>query len=542
MDQMRTYLPWSPEELEMLLLDLVRQGFEGSKVDFKKEMPVSNAAQKADFLKDTLAFVNTRDEHYHDYGFLIYGVEGGEIVGVPPSHPSGETFQTHLENLIRQYISPFVPISVMSFDHEGKNWGVVMTPPSNNRPHLIFKDYVVAHGQGDPNKSLARGQWFVRRGSTTDVAGPEDYARILRETIVGTIGPLEDSLKSLRVFYESLDSKVDSLLSRQQVSTPRIPTQTLDDDLRQNGEFGETVKLDLPSRFQQKLRGPDDPLLTDLLGEASELQAWLEAGDSDLPWNFGQGTPQPEELQAIITLVEGKTETLLKSLAVILANDDKSRFDNTVLMVVKLLAKEGGAPPHTAYNRNLDYLRKYPLTLVMYTLFVFGVHYNRSKLLKKVLVVPYRQRYERSPETIIQGIWSVHRAGDMFNQALQSRQCDPVKSRLFNYFKLNLLPLIPYEEEEKVFFEGEFILALAALDRPTSEYPWPGLYVYFRSATTYLTEFLQKPPDWFGSFYNTPVEELFQRFDDNARRVVSANCFGEGFVSGALAAYQNHDS
>jgi hypothetical protein len=534
---MKTFLPWSPSEFQQLVHTLVTQGFEGSKVDFKLMMPVKTSEQKADFLKDVLAFVNTQDDHYRDYGFIIFGVENKEIKGVPEDHPAGESFQTKLENLIREYLSPFVPINVVMFEptvENGPPWGVIIIPPSNNLPHLVFKEFTVTNG--NPNKSLARGQWFVRRGSTTDVAVSEDYAKILRQVVEATITPLADQLKSLQALHNALDERTDRLAIMGRAKVVDNQEEILVNSADHQAD------IDLPKRFAHRLRGPDDPLLNELLAEVHGLRSWLEMRESEIPWNLGQ--EQENVYQDIIKLVEDKTDTVLKSIANILIHDKNGRFDEMVINSLSVLATEISIPPGISYTRWSQGLRYYPLLLLSYTIFILGVRFNRENLLRAVLKVSFKRQYRRKSEPLTVGLRYVHDAHGLFNVVLGQNMCDAVKTKAKQYFDQFLIELLPFEDANKLFYVGEFVFSLTSVETSNSPFilVWPGLYLYISDARYHIGEFLYGPPEWFKELYGKPIEDVLSFFDDNAKSGVARACFAEGFSGGALRLFKRESS
>src|ERR1700722_10349064 len=124
---MQTILPWENKELEALLQGLIAHGTEAAKIDFKAEIESATADQKAELLKDITAMANTYDENYADHGFLIFGVKGKTIAGITQTEADTDKLQSHIEQILKAYISPMPQIYVIGFTTaKGEQWGVIV--------------------------------------------------------------------------------------------------------------------------------------------------------------------------------------------------------------------------------------------------------------------------------------------------------------------------------------------------------------------------------------------------------------------------------
>lgn len=140
------------------LEELLRMG-EGEKLDYKQDFLLDTETRKKEFVKDITAIANSKGGR----GYIIFGVtdKTREAVGVSDKHPSEETvFQ-----VISTRCDPPVPIRYEEVFYEGKKLIVVTIFKSGQRPHQI----------------LQTGTFYIRRGSTTDIARRYEIASMLQD-------------------------------------------------------------------------------------------------------------------------------------------------------------------------------------------------------------------------------------------------------------------------------------------------------------------------------------------------------------------------
>jgi hypothetical protein len=155
--------PLSPEFLETLL-----NMHESDILDFKREQyPFERASknEKGELIKDILAFANawkTTDAH------ILIGVK--EVAGCRAcvlgvtQHIDDAKFQ-QLVNLKTNVPIKFAYIAV---EIDEKQVGVLRIEKVQRRPVFLKEDF----------GKLKKGDVYLRRGSSTDVAGPEEIARM----------------------------------------------------------------------------------------------------------------------------------------------------------------------------------------------------------------------------------------------------------------------------------------------------------------------------------------------------------------------------
>lgn len=133
---------------------------EGSKLDYKLKISLNTPSEKKELAKDISAIANT----YGGRGYIIFGIEDKtkNIVGIKKREYTEEKIQ----QIISTRIDPPVPIRMEYIEYEKKTVGVLTIFKSDQRPHQIRQN----------------GTFYIRRGSTTDVARRYELAVIFQES------------------------------------------------------------------------------------------------------------------------------------------------------------------------------------------------------------------------------------------------------------------------------------------------------------------------------------------------------------------------
>jgi len=145
----------NPQKLKSLLGQK-----EGNKLDFKECLNLNTESGKKEFAKDVIAIVNSIGGR----GYLIIGVKDKtkQIVGIDPKDFNEE----QLQQIISYRCDPPVNIRVESVPYEDKYLGVITIFKSFQRPHQMRQT----------------GAFYIRRGSTTDIARRAEIASMFQET------------------------------------------------------------------------------------------------------------------------------------------------------------------------------------------------------------------------------------------------------------------------------------------------------------------------------------------------------------------------
>lgn len=133
---------------------------EGTKLDFKEQMHLRTDSEKKELAKDVCAIANAKGGR----GYILFGVEDHtkRIIGIEEKKYREEQIQ----QIISQRCDPPVQISFEIISVENKALGVLTIFKSNQKPHQIRQT----------------GTFYIRRGSTTDIARREEIASMLQET------------------------------------------------------------------------------------------------------------------------------------------------------------------------------------------------------------------------------------------------------------------------------------------------------------------------------------------------------------------------
>lgn len=140
------------------LMALIREN-EGPKLDFKERIDLRYQSGKKEFAKDVCAIANSLGGR----GYLVIGVKDKtkDLVGIKAKYYREEAMQ----QIISSRLDPPVDIRVEHIKIDDKIIGVVSIFKSNKRPH----------------QSRQTGAFYVRRGSTTDIARRDEIAMMLQQ-------------------------------------------------------------------------------------------------------------------------------------------------------------------------------------------------------------------------------------------------------------------------------------------------------------------------------------------------------------------------
>lgn len=528
-------MPWSKDELEKLLLKVIDLGVETAKIDFKLEIETNTPEQKSELLKDICAISNTYDLNYDDYGFLIYGVKSKSIIGISTKEENTDNFQNHIEQLLKNNITPTPQIQIVSFEtKDNKKWGVIVIPPDNNKPHMFFKDFSCPT---NPSKNRKKGEWFVRHGSTTDPASAEDLSIINQKQIEITLEPLKESIKNLQARVLKTEEQYNSALFKIIETALKNTTQNRNAPKVENTEIAsdieEVVSVDLASRFKSKLLTPKDKLSEELISEAKKIREYIDGANTGLTW-----IPQlnnPEDNKKILENLEEKVKPFIDSVAMIILKDEKNIYKESLIKAIKILCKSIDAPSGTQYNRIGQGIRYYPLYLLLYVIFICGVVSNKGSLLKDILNLQIKHPRTKNASPITDVYFFAYEGKALINDAYKQRWCEPIAQRIRQFISDNISEHITEMSEAEYFFKGEFVLALSNINKVMNDgkqaehrIPLGGLYLYLYECNEPITDLITELPDWLEKLYDHPLNELLDMFDKNATKMSGQGCFATG--------------
>lgn len=133
---------------------------ESTKLDYKVKLSLNTETEKKELAKDVSAIANSKGGR----GYIIYGIEdkSKKIIGINPV----EYAEEQIQQIISQRCSPPVSVKFNLVNYDSKTIGVLTIYKTSNKPHQI----------------LQTGCFYIRRGSTTDIARREEIAGMLQES------------------------------------------------------------------------------------------------------------------------------------------------------------------------------------------------------------------------------------------------------------------------------------------------------------------------------------------------------------------------
>ncbi|WZL74689.1 putative DNA binding domain-containing protein [Clostridiaceae bacterium 35-E11] len=145
--------------MDLQKLKLLIKQKEGTKLDFKESFNLDTESEKKEFAKDVIAIANSVGGR----GYLVVGIRDKtkDIVGVNLQNFSEERMQ----QVISHRCDPPVNLRVENIKYGEKYIGVITIFKSLQRPHQMRQT----------------GAFYIRRGSTTDIARRDEIASMFQE-------------------------------------------------------------------------------------------------------------------------------------------------------------------------------------------------------------------------------------------------------------------------------------------------------------------------------------------------------------------------
>ena len=133
---------------------------ESTKLDFKECLSIKTDWEKKELAKDVSAIANSKGGR----GYIIFGIEDKtkRVVGIDGLQYPEEQIQ----QIISQRCDPPITIKFDLVSYDEKVIGVLTIYKSSQKPHQI----------------LQNGSFYLRRGSTTDIARREEIAGMLQDS------------------------------------------------------------------------------------------------------------------------------------------------------------------------------------------------------------------------------------------------------------------------------------------------------------------------------------------------------------------------
>ena len=191
----------------------VELDFKGEQYEFIK----ADNESKSELLKDIIAFVNA---WRRSTAYILIGIEEikgsrSKVVGISTSLDDAA-----LQQFVNSKTQRPVEFSYQSFQFEGADVGIIEIPVQE-RPIYLDKDF----------GKLKKETVYLRRGSATVIATPDEIARMGRSNILEG----SESFVDLRLEWADIDRKRDlsSTCSVYSLNLqPRLPSSTFDEPKR----------------------------------------------------------------------------------------------------------------------------------------------------------------------------------------------------------------------------------------------------------------------------------------------------------------------
>lgn len=137
---------------------------EDGKTDHKATLVIKSKDQKAEFIKDVMAFANS-----HDPGnaYLVIGAKDKKVMDISGLHLDGAT----LREIVNSVVDPAIRFEYFEKSIDGQTVGLVEIPQSSQRFHLVSKDYV-----DKSVKLLRRSECWIRDGDSKRPLKHQDLA------------------------------------------------------------------------------------------------------------------------------------------------------------------------------------------------------------------------------------------------------------------------------------------------------------------------------------------------------------------------------
>jgi len=528
----KLHLPWDDKELKDLLIEIIKRG-ETTKIDFKQELNIGTAKEKAEFLKDVSAIANTFDPNYYNYGFILVGVKQNEIVGSSfLQNKKVDNLQATVDEIIKVYLSPFIKTHLMIFEENEKTWGVIVIPPTTMLPHVFIRDI--------DNKS--RGDVYIRKGTITEKALPEDYSRFFSVYINEIKYDFRRHIDDIRFELNEVNRHLDRIVQPKEEAKVEAESEVHRKPGEKKGILQKRKHLNLLQEIDNVFISKEDPIERELIKEAHAIRTFLES--DAISWNLQISSK--EEGKELFDSINKKAEVYWQSLSEILLKDDEGKYNEAIIKSIEQVSHYYEPPIGTAYSHSGQCIRYYPLIVILYIVFAVGTFKKRDSILKKISELELtRKFYYEEPFPIADSLFFIREAGEIFQtqyeQYPQSKWCDPVASYIKSLFDQKIRIEDYSWDPDAYFFIGEFLLSLLPLDvvnkntgRKIFNYPSSGLYMYVPNSVPIIKKFLAKERDWIKKIFHRSLENILQEFDTTAKNLVNPFCVAVGFTNGAL--------
>lgn len=156
--------------LEAQVIDSLVAEWETTSVDFKRELHLHTASEKAEFIKDMLGLATTQASGRR---WMIIGFDDKTRTYYGPPDP--KVTENRIQQLMAEYTTPYLDVRYEVVDYRGRQVGKIEVLRDRRKiPYQVAKS--LGSKEERDKKRIEQGQIFVRHGSQTEA--PTEHERL----------------------------------------------------------------------------------------------------------------------------------------------------------------------------------------------------------------------------------------------------------------------------------------------------------------------------------------------------------------------------
>lgn len=163
--------------------DIIKNCPEQLKIDFKEDLILSNNYKKEEFIKDIIAIANVPEDYK---GYIFYGIEDKtkNIKGIQNHYDDAS-----LQQIVNSKVLDNIKFIYFPQEYRGKEIAICEISEFQKRPLMPRENFEL----------LKKGVVYIRRGSGTDTANPEEITKMIELT----------KLQEERIKFKEIDLKTE---------------------------------------------------------------------------------------------------------------------------------------------------------------------------------------------------------------------------------------------------------------------------------------------------------------------------------------------
>jgi hypothetical protein len=211
---------------------------EDAHLDYKISLDWDNCEkpEKVEFVKDILAFANTRDG-----GRIILGVENSNFQAIGLEEQVLKSLDvTKINGFLKAYTEPLHSCSLSKFDHQGKWFVVIEVPEFSSSPIICKKDFLPENGK----PILQAGALYIRNaaGESKRISTAEEMSDVLNRALRGKSTEILRSIETL-ITGKKAESLTAEWLGESVAKAHKLIDQRIGEDVRKAGNSYRLVVI-----------------------------------------------------------------------------------------------------------------------------------------------------------------------------------------------------------------------------------------------------------------------------------------------------------